>query len=101
MTRKAVQMAKAGDPVALRLCLERILPPRKDRPVSFKLAQIERPEDASQAMASILASVAAGELTPTEGAAITGLIEAFVRLIETTELERRIAELEAREARER
>jgi hypothetical protein len=96
LTRKAIEMAKSGDPVALRLCLERILPPRKDRPVSFDLAKIERPDDASKALASILASVAAGELTPQEGAAITALIESFIRALETTELERRIAELEAR-----
>ena len=37
LTRKAIERAKDGDSVALRLCLERILPPRKDRPVSFAL----------------------------------------------------------------
>ena len=41
LTRKAVERAKEGDSVALRLCLERILPPRKDRPVSFALPKIE------------------------------------------------------------
>ena len=32
ITRVAVDKAKEGDTTALRLCLERILPPRKDRP---------------------------------------------------------------------
>src|SRR5215475_9848913 len=32
LTRKAVEMALGGDTVALRLCLERLVPPRKDRP---------------------------------------------------------------------
>lgn len=27
LTRKAVELAKEGNPVALRLCLERLLPP--------------------------------------------------------------------------
>lgn len=37
LTRKVVELAKSGNPVALRLCLERLLPPRKDRPITFAL----------------------------------------------------------------
>ena len=37
ITRKAVDMALDGDTTALRLCLERISPPRKDTPVQFDL----------------------------------------------------------------
>ena len=33
LTRKTVEMALAGDTTALRLCLDRIMPPRKDRAV--------------------------------------------------------------------
>ena len=33
LTRKAIDMALAGDTTALRLCLERLAPPRKDAPV--------------------------------------------------------------------
>jgi Family of unknown function (DUF5681) len=36
LTRKAIELAKAGDLVALRLCLDRVCPPRKDRPVNFR-----------------------------------------------------------------
>jgi hypothetical protein len=41
ITRVAVETAKEGDTTALRLCLERILPPRKDRPVSFSLPNLK------------------------------------------------------------
>jgi hypothetical protein len=41
ITRVAVERAKEGDATALRLCLERILPPRKDRPVSFSLPNLK------------------------------------------------------------
>ena len=37
LTQKAIDLALTGDIPALRLCLDRILPPRKDRPVSFTL----------------------------------------------------------------
>ena len=40
LTRKAVEMALEGDPVALRLCMERVLSPRRDRPVRFALPAI-------------------------------------------------------------
>ena len=40
LTQKAIDFALSGDMPALRLCLDRILPPRKDRPVSFTLPEI-------------------------------------------------------------
>src|ERR1700738_1854828 len=41
LTRKAVELALVGDPTALRLCLERILPPCRERTVKFVLPPIE------------------------------------------------------------
>jgi hypothetical protein len=35
LTRKAVELALAGDPTAMRLCIERLLPPRRERTVKF------------------------------------------------------------------
>ena len=49
ITRKAVAMALAGDASALRLCLERIAPPRKDAPVCFTVPKMETAADASAA----------------------------------------------------
>ena len=37
LTRKAIEMAKEGDGPALRMCLDRLAPPRKDAPVCFDL----------------------------------------------------------------
>ena len=55
LTRKAVEKALAGDPIALRLCLERILPPRRDRPIAFDLPDIATAADAVKASSAILA----------------------------------------------
>lgn len=95
LTRQAVTMALDGDATALRLCLERIAPPRKDAPVQFNLPRIETARDAATAAGAVLEAVAEGELTPTEGANIMGLVETFRRTLETSELEARIAALEA------
>jgi hypothetical protein len=41
LTRKAIELAMAGDPTALRLCLERLVPPRKGRAVAFDLPALD------------------------------------------------------------
>lgn len=94
LTRKAVEMALAGDVTALRLCLERIAPPRRDAPVQFTLPRMETARDAARAAGAVLEAVAAGELTPTEGAHLMALVETYRRTLETTELEARVAALE-------
>lgn len=94
ITRKAVEMALEGDTTALRLCLERIAPPRRDAPVQFALPSMASALDAAQAAAAVLEAVAAGELTLTEGAHLMGLVETYRRTLETTELEARVAALE-------
>lgn len=94
ITRKAVQMALAGDATALRLCLERIAPPRKDAPVNFAVPKMETAGDAAAAAGAVLQAVADGDLTPIEAAHIMGLVESYRRTLETSELEARIAKLE-------
>lgn len=96
LTRKAIDAALDGDITALRLCLERIAPPRKDSPIRFTAPEMTSAQDAASAMAGVVKAVSEGELTPQEGAAVTGLIEAFRRSLETEELERRVSELEKR-----
>jgi hypothetical protein len=94
LTRKAVDLALEGDTTALRLCLERIAPPRKDVPVTFNLPRMETARDAATAAGAVLDAVAAGELTPTEGAHIMALVEGYRRTLETTVIEGRLTELE-------
>jgi len=94
LTRQAVTMALGGDTTALRLCLERIAPPRRDAPVTFDLPPMETARDAAKAAGAVLGAVAHGDLTPTEGAHIMALVEGFRRTLETTELEARLAALE-------
>jgi len=94
LTRQAVTQALEGDTTALRLCLERIAPPRRDAPVTFDLPRMETARDAAKAAGAVLGAVADGDLTPTEGAHIMALVETYRRTLETTELEARVAALE-------
>lgn len=99
LTRKAVDLAKDGDVAALRLCIERLVPPRKDRPVRFAMPAIAAPRDHPAALAAVLSAVAAGELTPSEGEAFARILAEHRRAVETADLETRLAALEARHDR--
>jgi translation elongation factor EF-Tu-like GTPase len=100
VVRSVVDAAKGGDMTAARIILDRIAPPRRGSPVSFKLPTIETAADISKALSAVMASVACGELTPDEATAISGLIETRRKVIETRELETRVIALE-QEAEER
>jgi hypothetical protein len=98
LTRKAIQLALAGDMTALRICLERISPPRKDRPVTFALPHITKASEAAQASAAVVQAVASGDVTPSEAAEITKIIQAFATTLQVADFEARLAALEQREA---
>ena len=94
LTKKAIEQALGGNMIAMRLCLERICPPRKDRPVVFKLPKTGTPKGLVKGMAAIVGAVAAGDLTPSEGQALAALVEGQRKAIETESLEDRVAALE-------
>ena len=95
LTRKAIEMAKEGDGPALRMCLDRLAPPRKDSPVCFDLPPIKSVADAVGASSSLLSAVAGGDVTPDEAARIMSLLTSHKVLVETGEFERRLEVLEA------
>ncbi|MGC2199213.1 MAG: DUF5681 domain-containing protein [Stellaceae bacterium] len=90
LTRKAVDLALVGDPTALRLCLERILPACRERVVEFELPPIESAADIAAAMKAVTSALAGGAITPGEAATIASVVDTFVRAIETSDFERRL-----------
>ena len=95
LVRKAIELGKAGDGPALRMCLDRLLPARKDSPISFDLPPINTVADAKAASASVLTAVAGGEITPSDGAAVMGLLVSHKLIVEATDFEARLSALEA------
>src|SRR5437773_1737400 len=94
LTRRAVDLALVGDPTAMRLCLERILPPCRERTVKFALPTIESAADIAAAMRAVTSALAGGVITPREAGTIAGVVDTFVRAIETSDFERRLKEAE-------
>jgi hypothetical protein len=96
ITRKAVEMALSGDGPAMRLCMDRIAPPRRDRPVPFTLPTLETAADAKTAAAVIVRAVADGDLTPNEAAELSKVLDNFIRIVEATDVQARLEALERR-----
>ena len=96
LARKAIALALAGDTVALRLCLERIAPAKRERPTPFTLPKLETAADAVQASAALVEAVAAGELTTAQAAELGKLVESYIKAIEVTDVIERLERLEAR-----
>jgi hypothetical protein len=94
LTRKA-ELALVGEPTAMRLCLERILPPCRERTVKFVLPGIESAADIAGAMKAVTSALAGGVITPGEAATITAVVDTFVRAIEISDFERRLQLVEA------
>jgi Family of unknown function (DUF5681) len=96
ITREVIDLAKAGDRAALRLCMDRILPPRRCRTARLSLPQLNSAADASKALSLITTAAVSGEIGIDEAAELSKLIETYVRAIEATDLEKRLLALEQR-----
>jgi hypothetical protein len=94
IVRALVTAAKSGDVSAGRALLDRLVPPRKDRPVAFALPALHTAADAAKAMAALTAAVASGALTPSETTELARLVEAFTKALEAADFETRLAALE-------
>ena len=94
LTQAAITRALEGDGVALRLCLDRIAPARKDSPISISLPAVTAAADAVVASSALLDAVATGEVTPGEAGPVMALLVAHKGIVEAGDLERRITALE-------
>lgn len=86
-------MAKSGDTTALRLVLERLMPPLRARaePITFKLTGETHTEQSH----TVLAAMSAGQLTPDQAAKMLDALAVATKIREVDELAARCAELEA------
>src|SRR5260370_10542278 len=94
LTRKAVELALGGDPTAMRLCIERVLPACRERTVNFALPPIESAADIAAAMKAVTSALADGAITPGQAATIAAVGDTFVRAIETSDFDRRLPLME-------
>jgi len=94
LSHKAIEQALAGDGGAMKLCLDRLLSPRRDRSITFDLPTIETAEDLPKATAALLRAVSSGQITPSEAADIGKAVSAHIDAITAADLSRRLADIE-------
>ena len=94
IVRKTIELALGGDVNALKICMDRLLPPRKDRPVRFDQPRITDAASLLTAHAEVLRAAAEGELSPEEASEISALLKEHREMLQLTEIADRIAAIE-------
>ena len=95
LTRKAVELALNGDIQALKLCMDRLTPPVKERPLNpFILPPITDQRSVLNVLEEIAIKLSGGELLPSESTAVCRVLEQYRKHYETTELAERLDTLE-------
>jgi hypothetical protein len=79
--RKTMELALQGNPLALRLCLDRLVAPRKERPIHLELPKVTKLQHAVVAMSKIQEAIGEGKITPGEGQILAGFAETQQRVI--------------------
>jgi hypothetical protein len=110
LVRKVVQLALDGDLTCLRICLERLVPPKKDAPIEIDLPDISavadipklfsvkinwKPRNTLRGCAGCRPTAKLREgITPSEARTVMDLAEGVRKSLEVVELEQRVSSLE-------
>ena len=85
LTQKAIELALAGDPVAVRFCLGRILGARRGQPLvatgRLALPAVAAAGDLAAAVTAITTALGEGRLTPDEALACAQMLDGFPRVL--------------------
>lgn len=92
ITRQCIKQALEGDTTALKLCLERILPARRDVPLP---EGVDLTGELATDVDIIIRAVAGSVITPSEADALAKLLESKRKIIELADIEERLCALEA------
>ncbi len=99
VVRAMIRAALEGDVQAGRLILDRVVPPRRGARFRLEgLPEVETGADLAGALAAVVAAMAAGTISPEEAATVAGVLEVRRKVLETEQLEQRVAALEERTA---
>ena len=89
-----VKRAKAGEPAAMRLAMERILPTGRGRPLPIELPPVRSTEDAQVAAGVIMDALKQGALSAREAVDLINVVGALTRLTGTIEYIKKVVRRE-------
>ena len=96
LVKKAKDMALEGDMTALRLCLDRLVPPIKIKDELVSVPGLNSSNGLVEQGQAVIDALASSEITPGEAATLMQTVANQARIIEVDELERRITALESK-----
>jgi uncharacterized protein DUF5681 len=79
---KIIDRADAGEPAAMRLCMERMAPIGGNRPLPFELPPVDTPEDVAVAARAVVTAMAEGAIAPREAVSLLAVVAAAARIAE-------------------
>lgn len=94
--RQAIELAKKGNIQAIKIVLDRILPPKKEIPINIDLPMLKASSDILGALNQITMAICCGKISPSDGETLTRIIEKQGKTIELNEFEQRLKNLEDR-----
>ncbi len=98
LIRKVISLGLAGDNNALRMCIDRISPARRDAVIQMNLPAIRKAEDLDKAAEKVTQGLRRGKLTPVEGGRVMSILGDRLKIFETVELANRIEKVEEKMA---
>jgi hypothetical protein len=93
LIQKLIDLAKNGDIRAMQLCVDRLIPRHKDRPIDFEMQPLLGYADFDVAFNKIFQAIASGQITPSEGEKLARIIQ-YMFEIEVMNFEERVQRLE-------
>jgi hypothetical protein len=86
LMQKCIAEALKGNMVAMRLCIERILPALREASIKFKAGPTSTCAEVGRVQDTILREVSKGRIVPQQGATVVNMLDAKRRVIEAAEL---------------
>ena len=92
---KCIERAlKSDDRSAMRICMDRILPARRDASIRVSLPRIRTAQDLEKAAEKVTQAIGRGRIAPAEGEKMMNIFEIQARIIEKRQYESRLEKLE-------
>ncbi len=101
IVQSLIDAALSGDVSAQKIVIDKILPNAKELPISADLPQVDNAASLPKLSAAILQAVSTGQLTPSEGQALSTLAVHHARSIELADFEARLSALEEKKIEHR
>jgi hypothetical protein len=94
LIRKCIAQALNGEPSAMRICIAQISPARLDAFIRMSLPPIKTAGDLHKAAEKVTQALGRGKITPTEGGKVMSILAGRSKIIETAQLDGRVAKIE-------